>query len=74
MRKSRRTAKVLHLKNQNLIGASVVKSYMESNACFKAGVPWEDPEATIAAEKDWCPKIQTLHFEKKGHVCHGLVT
>ncbi|CAL1163042.1 unnamed protein product [Cladocopium goreaui] len=49
--KSRRTAKVLHLKNQNLIGASVVKSYMESNACFKAGVPWEDPEATIAAEK-----------------------
>ena len=67
-RKSRRTAKVLHLKNQNVIGASVVKNFMESNSCFKAGIPWEDAEATIAAEKDWCPKIQILHVEKHGHV------
>ena len=47
-RKSKRTARVLHLKNQNVIGASVVKHFMETNVRFRAGT---DQEITACADK-----------------------
>lgn len=51
-RKSKRTARILHLKNQNTIGAAIVKGFMDSSASFKCGAPWEDPDVTMAVEKD----------------------
>lgn len=42
------------MKNQNTIGASIVKNYMDSVVTFKPGVPGEDMEVTAALEKD-CP-------------------
>ena len=34
LRKSKRAAKVTHLKNQNTIGASIINNYMNQNLSF----------------------------------------
>ena len=51
-RKSRRTARVLHLKSQNVIGASIVKNYMDNTVAFKYGFAGEDPDTTASVEKE----------------------
>ena len=43
---------MLHLKNQNTIGASIVKSYMDSVVCFKMGFLGDDMDVNAALEKD----------------------
>jgi hypothetical protein len=50
-RKSKRTSRILHLKNQNVIGASGVKNFMEPNVGVKQGFPWDDADVTLALEK-----------------------
>lgn len=42
-----------------MIGASLVRGWMEANACFKAGLPWEDSDVTVAVEKDRQHRVQT---------------
>lgn len=34
-----------------MIGASVVKNFMETNVGFKQGFPWDDADVTLALEK-----------------------
>lgn len=37
-----------------MIGASLVKSYMDSKVCFKTGLWGEDLDVTTAVDQDWC--------------------
>ena len=51
LRKAQRTARILHLQNQNTIGASLVENFMNSNVAFKQGLPLEDADVTATVEK-----------------------
>lgn len=35
-----------------MIGASIVKNFMESSVCLKTGAPSDDMETSAAVEKD----------------------
>ena len=56
--KSKRTQRVLHIRQQNVIGASIVSSFMQKSMNFVAGKPYE---LTAAVDKA-CLLKRTLTF------------